>query len=269
MRATSRRTGAHRKPTPTVGSKVALAAVATGTITTAGAAGAAVASADAATVAPTDNVQLAADTAPLPLPQIPNLGTPPALPALPALPNAPELPQMPSIAPEDIAPQILTIAELKPVADLAEQVQKAIDYHADRVAEDMASRAPAVVRPAQGVLTSGYGSRWGAVHRGIDIANSLGTPIVAAEDGVVISAGPASGFGQWVRVRHDDGTVTVYGHMETIDVSVGQHVTAGQKLAGMGSRGFSTGVHLHFEVHPNGGGAIDPIPWLAARGVHL
>ena len=75
--------------------------------------------------------------------------------------------------------------------------------------------------------------------------------------------------GNWVRLRHEDGTITVYGHMETIDVAVGDKVHAGQKIAGMGSRGFSTGSHLHFEVHPNGGDAVDPAPWLAERGISL
>ena len=104
--------------------------------------------------------------------------------------------------------------------------------------------------------------------------NALGGTIELAggatcQDGTVIDAGPASGFGQWVRVKHDDGTITVYGHVATIDVTVGQHVTAGQKIAGMGNEGFSTGTHLHFEVHPGGGEAIDPVPWLAARNIFV
>ena len=111
--------------------------------------------------------------------------------------------------------------------------------------------------------------RWGTFHKGVDIANSPGTPILAVMDGTVIDSGPGSGFGQWIRIMHDDGTMTVYGHMQTLDVAVGEHVHAGQKIAGMGSMGFSTGSHLHFEVHPNGGEAIDPQPWLAERGIDL
>ncbi|GAB3079869.1 M23 family metallopeptidase [Corynebacterium aquatimens] len=126
-----------------------------------------------------------------------------------------------------------------------------------------------VVMPAQGTFTSGYGMRWGSMHNGIDIANVIGTPIRAAMDGTVIDAGPAQGFGKWVRIQHDDGTITVYGHMSTIDVTVGQRVVAGQKIAGMGSEGFSTGPHLHFEVRPGGGNAVDPVPWLAERGVYV
>ncbi|PRQ11026.1 endopeptidase [Corynebacterium sp. 13CS0277] len=231
--------GAHRKTSVSHSTKgaAALLAVATGAAGSAAAAGAAVAHAQAPAEAPVaPSYELAADDAQIII---------------------------------DSAPQILEIAEFKPVANLADQVTKAIQYAGERKAADEAARAPQAVKPAEGILTSGYGMRWGTLHAGIDIANSLGTPIVAVEDGTVIDAGPASGFGQWVRIQHEDGTITVYGHMETIDVSVGQQVTAGTKIAGMGSRGFSTGVHLHFEVHPGGGGAIDPVPWLAERGINV
>lgn len=167
------------------------------------------------------------------------------------------------------APQILAISEYKPVDNLSEQLGKAVEYAKVRSAADLAARAPLSVKPAEGAFTSGFGPRWGSFHKGVDIANAVGTPIRAVSDGEVIDAGPAGGFGNWVRLRHEDGTITVYGHMETIDVAVGDKVHAGQKIAGMGSRGFSTGSHLHFEVHPNGGDAVDPAPWLAERGISL
>lgn len=167
------------------------------------------------------------------------------------------------------APQILAISEYKPVENLTEQLGKALEYNKERIAADLAARAPLTVKPAEGAYTSGFGPRWGTFHKGIDIANAVGTPILAAADGVVIDAGPAGGYGNWVRIRHEDGTVTLYGHMETIECTVGQTVRAGQRIAGMGSRGWSTGSHLHFEVHPNGGDAIDPAPWLAERGITL
>lgn len=131
-----------------------------------------------------------------------------------------------------------------------------------------------VVRPTHGTVTSGFGPRWGANHNGIDIANSVGTPVLAVANGEVISAGYADGFGQWVRVRHDSGNVTVYGHIETYSVSVGQRVTAGEQIATLGSRGVSTGPHLHFEVwlggtRESGGVATDPEAWLAGNGVTL
>jgi murein DD-endopeptidase MepM/ murein hydrolase activator NlpD len=123
--------------------------------------------------------------------------------------------------------------------------------------------------PAHGVLTSGFGVRWGAFHEGIDIANAIGTPIYAVAAGTVIDAGPAQGFGLWVRIRHDDGSISVYGHLYDFFVSVGERVPAGMQIARMGNRGDSTGPHLHFEIHPGGGAAVDPLPWLAARGIQV
>ncbi|AWH97417.1 peptidase [Dietzia psychralcaliphila] len=137
------------------------------------------------------------------------------------------------------------------------------------IAEEQARR-PKVSLPAVGTFTSGFGMRWGAMHAGIDIANANGTPILAATDGVVIDSGPAQGYGNWIRIMSDDGTMTVYGHMETLDVREGERVYAGQKIAGMGNMGFSTGSHLHFEVLLNGGTQhIDPVIWLAQQGIHL
>lgn len=179
------------------------------------------------------------------------------------------------------APQVLSISEFKPVVGLQEQLDKALELASSRKAAAQVDLAEATAEgssqlsssgfslPALGSFTSGFGPRWGTFHAGIDIANAEGTPILAAMDGTVIDSGPASGFGQWIRIQHDDGTVTVYGHMSTLNVSVGERVTAGQVIAGMGSMGFSTGSHLHFEVHPGGGSAVDPIPWLAERGIFV
>lgn len=138
---------------------------------------------------------------------------------------------------------------------------------ARRTAEEAAQRAE-VAKPAEGVLTSGYGARWGSTHQGIDIANEIGTPVRSVAAGEVITAGPASGFGLWVRVQHDDGTITVYGHVNTIDVSVGERVAAGEQIATMGNRGQSTGPHLHFEVLQNGS-KVNPLSWLEEHGVQL
>lgn len=138
-----------------------------------------------------------------------------------------------------------------------------------RKAREEAAR-PKFVKPANGVLTSGFGARWGTSHNGIDIAGPIGAPIYAVANGTVLEAGPASGFGLWVRVQHDDGTVTVYGHMNSYSVSVGQQVEAGQQIAEIGNRGQSTGPHLHFEVWTGDNGAkIDPLSWLAQNGVNL
>ncbi len=129
-----------------------------------------------------------------------------------------------------------------------------------------ATNSSGYAKPAEGEFSSGYGQRSGSSHNGIDVANSVGTPIYSTTGGEVINAGQASGFGQWVRVQHDDGTITVYGHIDTIDVSEGQQVDAGQQIATMGNKGQSTGPHLHFEVI-EGGSKINPVPWLEERGI--
>ena len=84
--------------------------------------------------------------------------------------------------PVDTTPQILNVAEAKPVADLTDQLNKAIQASEERAAADEAARAPSVARPAEGAFTSPFAMRWGAFHKGIDIANSLGTPILAVMD---------------------------------------------------------------------------------------
>ncbi len=122
--------------------------------------------------------------------------------------------------------------------------------------------------PAAGVVTQGYSGS----HDGVDIANTRGTPIYAVGPGEVIASGPAQGYGQWIRILHPDGTVTEYGHMYHRDVTVGQRVTAGQRIALMGSEGDSTGVHLHLRVRVGTSTSvrgIDPAPYLRDRGVGL
>jgi len=153
-------------------------------------------------------------------------------------------------------------AELKRQAD-AQAVEEA------RIAAEEAAKRPQVVKPAEGSFTSGFGGRWGTTHYGVDIANAIGTPIVSAMDGVVIEAGPASGFGLWVRVQHTDGTITVYGHVNEIIASQGTQVKAGDLIATIGNRGQSTGPHLHFEVWLAGGQKVDPQAWLTERGIAL
>lgn len=136
-------------------------------------------------------------------------------------------------------------------------------------AREAAARAPEFVKPAAGRFTSGFGERWGTAHKGVDIANAIGTPIVSAADGTVVESGPASGFGMWVRVQLADGTINVYGHINRSYVREGQKVKAGQQIAEIGNRGQSTGPHLHFEVWTPGGTKINPLPWLAERGISL
>lgn len=152
-------------------------------------------------------------------------------------------------------------------AQMPQTVPAAVVEEQHRLAREAAR--PRTVRPVAGQLTSQFGMRWGAMHAGIDFGDALGAPIAAVTDGVVIEAGPASGFGLWVRVRQDDGSVGVYGHVNDILVAVGQPVRAGDVIATVGNRGFSTGPHLHYEVHVPGGGPVDPLPWLAGRGIDV
>nr|WP_246140331.1 peptidoglycan DD-metalloendopeptidase family protein [Euhalothece natronophila] len=117
--------------------------------------------------------------------------------------------------------------------------------------------------PAEGVFTSGYGQRWGRMHRGIDIAGPIGTPILAAAPGEVIFAGwNNGGFGKLVKLKHPDETVTLYAHNNRILVQKGQEVDQGEQIAEMGTTGRSTGPHLHFEIHPHEQGAVDPLAHL-------
>lgn len=144
-----------------------------------------------------------------------------------------------------------------------------VAYANDRAQREARLQQPLYVMPTHGIFTSNFGYRWGVLHAGIDLANSIGTPIYAVSDGVVIEAGPAAGYGALVKVRHADGTVTLYGHVNTTTVSAGEHVMAGDQIATMGNRGNSTGPHLHFEVLQGGSERIDPVPWLAKRGIFV
>jgi murein DD-endopeptidase MepM/ murein hydrolase activator NlpD len=117
--------------------------------------------------------------------------------------------------------------------------------------------------PAKGLLTSGFGWRWGRMHKGIDIAAPVGTPVFAAAAGVVITAGwNSGGYGNMVEIQHPDGSVTLYAHNSRIVVREGQTVAQGQQIADMGSTGYSTGPHSHFEVHLPGQGAVNPMAHL-------
>lgn len=120
--------------------------------------------------------------------------------------------------------------------------------------------------PTRGTLTSGYGWRWGRMHRGVDIAGPVGTPIVAAAPGVVARSGwNSGGYGNLVDIRHADGSLTRYAHNSRLLVREGQQVSQGQQIAEMGSTGYSTGPHLHFEVHLPSNGAVNPMAYLPER----
>lgn len=104
-----------------------------------------------------------------------------------------------------------------------------------------------------GTITSHLGWRWGAYHKGIDIAGVRDRSILAADNGVVTSAGwDNGGYGYKIIINHNNGYKTLYAHMSSLKVKVGQTVRKGQTIGVMGNTGHSTGTHLHFELHKNG-----------------
>ena len=165
--------------------------------------------------------------------------------------------------------------EANPRQDVAlmEAAARVQDVRAARAARE-AREAEAANRrtlPLQGRLTTAFAMRWGQMHWGVDIAAPMLTPEYAAAAGIVLRAGPASGYGNVIYIQHYNGDVTVYGHMEEVLVQEGQEVDSGQLIARVGSRGFSTGPHLHFEVWAGGlnGQRVDPLAWLAEQGITL
>lgn len=178
-------------------------------------------------------------TSAVPTPPVPSATDAPA-PSVPLAPSS-TTPPLPPVAPSQTAPT-------DPPAELPITGRQ-------------------YVAPTSGTITSPFGDDRN--HQGIDIANSTGTPIVAVADGVVISSGPAQGFGLWVRIEHNDGTITTYGHNNENTATVGQTVAAGQEIATVGNRGQSTGPHLHFEVQDPSGQNVDPVAWLAERDASI
>ena len=112
-----------------------------------------------------------------------------------------------------------------------------------------------------GYVSSKMGTRWGSYHRGIDIARPSNYTIKAADNGTVSFAGWDGSYGRKVVINHNNGFQTVYAHLSSINVRVGQVVPAGSSIGVMGSTGRSTGVHLHFEVLHNGGN-VNPLSYL-------
>ena len=106
------------------------------------------------------------------------------------------------------------------------------------------------------------GPHAGRSHAGIDLAAPTGTPIVSATDGKVIQAGGNGGYGNLVTIRTDDGHEILYAHLSKIGVKRGDKVKAGEQIGKMGSTGYSTGPHLHFEVQNKKGNAINPLKYL-------
>jgi hypothetical protein len=118
--------------------------------------------------------------------------------------------------------------------------------------------------PANGPITSYFGYRYHPIlhftrfHAGVDIGAGWGSPIVAAGDGQVVSAGWSGGYGREVEIAHGGGLVSIYGHMSDIVAQQGSFVHRGQLIGYVGSSGLSTGPHVHFEVR-QGGQPVNPL----------
>ncbi len=117
-------------------------------------------------------------------------------------------------------------------------------------------------------LSSPFGMRWGTLHPGEDFACPIGTPVMAMSLGTVTFAGPAGGYGNKIEITYWDGTVSWYGHLDVIRTRVGARVLPGDVVGLSGNTGFSTGPHLHLEIHlTQAAPPIDPLPWLRAHRV--
>ena len=112
--------------------------------------------------------------------------------------------------------------------------------------------------PVRGFITSEFGKRTSPIygtqqfHQGLDIANAIGTPVVAPANGTVAETGYNAGYGRYIKIQHGYGMVTLYGHLSKVDVRGGQRVKKGELIGNIGNTGSSTGPHLHYEVWING-----------------
>ncbi|MEU6193133.1 M23 family metallopeptidase [Streptomyces sp. NPDC047061] len=186
----------------------------------------------------------------------------------------------PSAANSKLDAQLRTLsAGANDFADRASRTQERIDLKAQQESEKKRAAAEAArkerLRPkyalpvTQKGLSAYFGQagvNWMSVHTGIDFPVSYGTTVMAATDGVV-STKWNSAYGNMMIVTAKDGTETWYCHLSSYRVAAGTTVKAGDPIAYSGNSGNSTGPHLHFEVRPAGGAAIDPLPWLRSHGL--
>jgi len=138
---------------------------------------------------------------------------------------------------------------------------------AEQEAAAQAAATPSRVTPTQNYNMTAYfgqsGGYWSSgYHTGQDFAAPTGTPVYAAHSGTVVEAGWGGAYGNVIVIQGDDGYQTRYAHNNSMSVSVGQQVSAGQQIATVGATGNVTGAHLHFEVMDSSGSFIDPMSWL-------
>ncbi|OPF84818.1 peptidase M23 [Streptomyces antioxidans] len=188
-------------------------------------------------------------------------------------------PVKPSVANSKLDSQLAGVREgADDFRDRTSRAQERIDLQARQAAEKKRKEAEAArkeaLRPKFAVPVSQHGLsamfgqagiNWMSVHTGIDFPVSYGTPVMAATDGTVRTQWNDA-YGNMVILTSPDGTETWYCHLSSAKIRSGT-VKAGDTIAYSGSSGNSTGPHLHFEVHPGGGSAIDPLPWLRGKGL--
>ena len=121
---------------------------------------------------------------------------------------------------------------------------------------------PTYIKPLRGgILSSGFGARWGSIHKGVDWACGIGTTVFASSAGVVTRADFSSSYGYVIYINHPDGRQTRYAHLSQLLVSAGETVSQGEKIALSGNTGNSTGPHVHFEILI-GGAQVNPLKYL-------
>ncbi|MFE3218770.1 M23 family metallopeptidase [Streptomyces antimycoticus] len=196
-----------------------------------------------------------------------------------AAPDTAAAPMKPSVANSKLDSQLAGVREgADDFRDRASRTQERIDLQARQAAEKKRKAAEAArkeaLRPkfalpvAQHGLSAMFGQagiNWMSVHTGIDFPVSYGTPVMAATDGTVTTQWNDA-YGNMVVLTSPDGTETWYCHLSSAKIRSGT-VKAGETIAYSGNSGNSTGPHLHFEVHPGGGSAIDPLPWMRGKGL--
>jgi murein DD-endopeptidase MepM/ murein hydrolase activator NlpD len=153
-------------------------------------------------------------------------------------------------------------------ASLAAKLRARSDVPSSSSSSGSGSSAPSsapsssgLIWPVSAPITSPFGMRWGTLHPGLDLGAPYGSAIHAAASGTVVWCGWMSGYGNLVMIDHGGGIATAYGHQSRIAVSCNQQVSQGQVIGYVGSTGYSTGPHLHFEVRLNGT-PVDPLGYL-------